>query len=49
MIHDDDDDDDDDEKYYYFAVKNKTELFSPEWLRKKKEAIINVITVFKML
>ena len=55
MIHDDDDDDDDDddndddEKYYYFAVKNKTELFSPKWLRSKKEAIINVITVFKML
>ena len=33
--------DDDAEKYYYFAVKSKTELFSPEWLRSKKEAIIN--------
>ena len=38
---DDDDDDDDDEKYYYFAVKSKLELFSSEWLRNKKEAIIN--------
>ena len=35
------DDDDNAEKYYYFTVKNKTELFSPEWLRNKKEAIIN--------
>ena len=33
--------DDDAEKYYYFAVKIKTELFSTEWLRSKKEAIIN--------
>ena len=41
MINDDDDDDDDDEKYYYFAVKSKLELFSSEWLRNKKEAIIN--------
>ena len=35
------DDDDNAEKYYYFTVKNKTELFSPEWLRNEKEAIIN--------
>ena len=34
-------DDDDDEKYYYFAVKGKLELCSSEWLRSKKEAIIN--------
>ena len=27
--------------YYYFAVKNKLELYSSEWLRNKKEAIIN--------
>ena len=31
----------DDEKYYYFAVKSKLELYSSEWLRSKKEAIIN--------
>ena len=36
-----DDDDDDDEKYYFFPVKNKLELYSSEWLRNKKEAIIN--------
>ena len=35
------DDDDDAEKYHYFTVKSKTELFSPEWLRSKKEAITN--------
>ena len=34
-------DDDDDEKYYYFGVKGKLELCSSEWLRSKKEAIIN--------
>ena len=33
--------DDDDEKYYYFGVKGKLELCSSEWLRSKKEAIIN--------
>ena len=33
--------DDDNEKYYYFAVKSKLELYSSEWLRSKKEAIIN--------
>ena len=32
---------DDAEKYYYFAVKNKLELYYSEWLRNKKEAIIN--------
>ena len=38
---DDDDDDDDNEKIYYFAVKNKLELYSSEWLRNKKESITN--------
>ena len=28
---------DDLEKYYYFAVKNKLELYSSEWLRNKKK------------
>ena len=32
---------DDVEKCYYFAVKSKLELYSSEWLRNKKEAIIN--------
>ena len=32
---------DDDEKYYYFSVKSKLELYSSEWLRSKKESIIN--------
>ena len=32
---------DDAEKFYYFAVKSKLELYSSEWLRNKKEAIIN--------
>ena len=31
----------DDEKYYYFAVKSELELYSPEWLRSKKESITN--------
>ena len=35
------DDDEDDEKYFYFAVKSKLELYSSEWLRNKKKAIIN--------
>ena len=26
---------------YYFAVKNQSELYSLDWLRSKKEAIIN--------
>ena len=34
-------DDDDNEKFYYFAVKNKLELCSSEWLRSKKELITN--------
>ena len=29
------------EKYYYFTVKSKLELYSSEWLRNKKEAIID--------
>ena len=29
------------EQCYYFAVKNLLELYSSEWLRCKKEAIIN--------
>ena len=33
-------DDDNDENYYYFAVKSKLELYSHEWLRNKKEAVI---------
>ena len=33
--------DDDDERYYYFDVKKKVELYSSEWLRNKKESIIN--------
>ena len=28
-------------KYYYFTVKSKLELYSSEWLRNKKEAIID--------
>ena len=32
---------DDNEKQYYFAVRSKLELYSSEWLRSKKEAIIN--------
>ena len=34
---------DDAEKFYHFAVKSKLELYSPEWLRNKKQAdkIIN--------
>ena len=28
---------DGDKKYYYFAVKNKLELYSSEWLKSKKE------------
>ena len=31
----------DDEKYYYFAVKNKLELYSSEWLRSRKQSITN--------
>ena len=39
-------DDDDDEKYYYFDVTNKVELYSSEWLRNKKESIINSDSCF---
>ena len=28
-------------KYYYFTVKSKLEFYSSEWLRNKKEAIID--------
>ena len=31
----------DDEKCYCFAVKSKLELYSSEWLRRKKESITN--------
>ena len=31
----------DNEKYYYFPVKSELELYSSEWLRSKKQAIIN--------
>ena len=36
----------DDEKYY-FAVKNKLELYSSQWLRRKKEVIINADNCFQ--
>ena len=39
--------DDDDEKYYYFAVKNKLELYSSEWLRSKQELITNKDNCFQ--
>ena len=31
--------DDDNKKYHYFAVKNKLELYSSEWLRSREESI----------
>ena len=34
-------------KYYYFAVKNKLELYSSEWLRNKKESITNEDNCFQ--
>ena len=37
----------DDEKCYYFAVKSKLELYSSEWLRSKKESIINEDNCFQ--
>ena len=40
--------DDDDEKYYYFAVKSKLELYSPEWLRIKKESTSNEDNCFQI-
>ena len=36
----------DDEKYY-FAVKSKLELYSSEWLKSKKESIINEDNCFQ--
>ena len=36
-------------KYYYFAIKNLSELNSLGWLRGKKELIIMIIIIFKML
>ena len=38
---------DDDEKYYYFAVKSKLELYSSEWLKSKKESVINEDNCFQ--
>ena len=35
------------EKCYYFAVKNLLELYSFEWLKSKKAAIINVAKSFQ--
>ena len=32
---------DDDNEKYYFAVKSKSELYSSEWLRSKKESVTN--------
>ena len=37
----------DDEKYYYLAVKSKSELYSSEWLRSKKESITNEDNYFQ--
>ena len=39
--------DDDNEKYYYFAIKSKLGLCSSEWLRNKKEAIIDGDSCFQ--
>ena len=39
--------DDDNEKYHYFAVKSKSELYSSEWLRSKKEPITNEDNCFQ--
>ena len=35
------------EKYYYFAVNSKLELYSSEWFKNKKEAIINFDNCFQ--
>ena len=35
------------EKYYYFAVNSKLELYSSEWFKNKKEAIINCDNCFQ--
>ena len=40
---------DESNKYYYFAIKNLSELNSLGWLRGKKELIIMIIIIFKML
>ena len=37
----------DDEKYYCFAAKSKLELYSSEWLRRKKESITNKDNCFQ--
>ena len=39
--------DDDDEKFHYFAVKSKLELYSSEWLKSKKESVINEDNCFQ--
>ena len=39
--------DDDNEKYHYLAVKSKSELYSSEWLRSKKESITNEDNCFQ--
>ena len=36
------------EKCYYFAIKNLLELYSFEWLRSKKAAIINNDNCFRI-
>ena len=38
---------DDDNEKYYFAVKSKSELYSSEWLRSKKESITNEDNCFQ--
>ena len=40
---------DESNKYYYFAIKNLSELNSLGWFRGKKELIIMIIIIFKML
>ena len=39
--------DNDNEKYHYFGVKSKSELYSSEWLRSKKESITNEDNCFQ--
>ena len=36
-----------DEKYYCFPVKSKLDLYSFEWLRRKKESITNEDSCFQ--
>ena len=38
---------DDDNEKYYFAIKSKLELHSSEWLRSKKESLINEDNCFQ--